>query len=163
MLRLYLIALVSAFLVALAATPGSIALARRFGAMDAPDPRKVHSEPRPRWGGIGIVSAVLAAIFLLWLFIPDFAELLSFRQDVVRQGRFLFTLSVSEQLAGILFAVVVLFVLGLVDDRRPVNAGMKLAIQIIAAVNVADDVWRPHRVAWWRRRASRRTRIFLCG
>ncbi len=133
MLRLYLIAVVSSFVVSLAATPVSIALARRFGAIDAPDPRKVHAKPTPRWGGIGVMAGFFFAMFALWYFIPAFSHLLTFHQGIVRGGKVVFTLALSDQLAGILFGVTLLFIVGLVDDRRPVPAGMKLSLQIIAA------------------------------
>ena len=49
---------VLAFLVALGValllTPAVIAFARRTGALDKPDARKVHVRPIPRIGGIGI-------------------------------------------------------------------------------------------------------------
>lgn len=133
MIRLYLIALVTSFLVSLAATPASIPLARRFGAMDAVDPRKIHSFPRARWGGIGIMAGFLASLLVLWLFVPQFHTLLSFSQGVARGGKTVFTLHLGDQLAGILFGALLLFIVGLVDDRRPVPAGLKLALQVIAA------------------------------
>jgi len=132
-LRLYLIALVSSFLVSLAATPASIALAHRFGALDALDPRKVHQRPTPRWGGIGIMAGFFAAIFALWFFIPAFSDLLKYHHGIVRAGKVVFSLNLSDQLVGILFGTIFLFVVGLVDDRKPIPAGMKLTLQIIAA------------------------------
>jgi UDP-GlcNAc:undecaprenyl-phosphate/decaprenyl-phosphate GlcNAc-1-phosphate transferase len=132
-LRLYFIALAGSFLTSLAVTPLSILLARRFGAVDAPDPRKVHHEPKPRWGGIGVMAGFFVAIFLLWFLMPEFRKLLSFNHGIVKAGKVVFTLNLGEQLAGILFGALLLFGVGLVDDRRPVPAGMKLTLQIIAA------------------------------
>lgn len=129
----YFLAFIAAVVVSLLLTPASVLLARRFGAMDPVDPRKIHSEPRPRWGGIGIMAGFFAALFTVWLNSPGFRKLLSFSQGVVREKKVLFTLNLGEQLAGILFGTVLLFVVGLVDDRRPVKAGMKFLFQIIAA------------------------------
>jgi len=41
--------------------------------------------------------------------------------------------ALAEQLAGILFGACLLFVLGLVDDKKPVRPAIKFLIQIIAA------------------------------
>lgn len=133
MIRLYLVALITSFLVALAATPASIALARRFGAIDELDPRKVHTTVRPRWGGLGIMSGFLISLFIVWAFLPELHKVLNFSQGVLRNGKVIFTLNLGEQLAGILFGTILLFIVGLFDDRKPVPAGKKLLFQIIAA------------------------------
>lgn len=133
MIKLYLTALVTSLLLALIFTPVSAVIARRFGALDGPDPRKVHRTATPRWGGIGILAGFFGSIFLVWFAFPAFGTLLEFSHGVARDGRVLFTLTLGEQLAGILFGVLVLFIMGLVDDRRPIKPGMKLLLQIIAA------------------------------
>jgi UDP-N-acetylmuramyl pentapeptide phosphotransferase/UDP-N-acetylglucosamine-1-phosphate transferase/ribosomal protein L30E len=49
-------------------TPFAIRLALRLGMIDQPDPRRVHTQPTPRGGGIAVVlafHAACAAIFLL--------------------------------------------------------------------------------------------------
>lgn len=133
MIRLYLVALVSSFLASLVATPLSMALARRYGAMDPLDPRKVHSTVKPRWGGIGVMTGFFFGLFLVWLLLPDVSKILSFNHSVVRGGKTVFTLNLGEQLAGILFGTVLLFIVGIVDDKISVSAGKKLLFQIIAA------------------------------
>lgn len=133
MLRLYFIALVSSLLTSLAVTPLSIALARRFGAIDALDPRKVHQEPKPRWGGIGIMAGFFVGIGVLWFKLPGFRKLLTYNYGIVKAGKVVFTLNLGEQLAGILFGAALMFGVGLFDDKKPVRPGMKLALQIIAA------------------------------
>ncbi len=133
MIRLYSIAFGAALLIALVTTPFSMWLAARYGVMDQPDPRKVHTQPRPRWGGIAIMAGFLSGIAALWLFVPPFAKLLRFSQGIVRDKKIIFTLNLGEQLCGILFGALLLFIVGLVDDRRPMKAGMKFLFQIIAA------------------------------
>lgn len=133
MLRIYLIAVAGALFGSLVMTPLSIVLARRFGAMDPPDPRKVHCGEKPRWGGIGIIAGFFISLFTLWLTVPEFKKLLGYSKEILRNGKVYFTLNLGEQLAGILFGVIVLFILGLVDDRKPVRPGMKFLFQIIAA------------------------------
>ncbi len=133
MLNLYLITLAGSLAVSLLATPLSIWLARKFGALDPLDPRKIHLIEKPRWGGIGIVAGFFSGLLLLMMISPRFGKLLTFSQGIVRDKKVIFTLNLGEQLAGILFGVLVLFVMGLVDDRRPIKPGMKFLIQIIAA------------------------------
>lgn len=133
MIRVYLVALVSSFLFSLAATPASVWLARKWGVLDPLDPRKVHTTEKPRWGGIGIVSGFFFALLVVALFQPEFKKVLNFSHGVVHNGKLIFTLNLGEQLAGILFGTVLLFFVGLYDDKKPIPAGMKLLFQIIAA------------------------------
>jgi len=133
MLRVYLIALIGSLVVSLVMTPVSIYLAECFGAMDPVDSRKIHNAAMPRWGGIGILSGFFASLLILWFAAPEFRKLLKFSKEILRDGKVYFTLNLGEQLAGILFGVLLLFILGLVDDRKPVRAGMKFLFQIIAA------------------------------
>jgi UDP-GlcNAc:undecaprenyl-phosphate GlcNAc-1-phosphate transferase len=132
-LKLYLLALVVSLLLSLAFTPLSALVARRFGAMDAPDPRKVHQHPTPRWGGLGVMAGFFAAVYALWKHVPAFRKLLAYNHGIVKAGRVVFTLNLGEQLAGILFGTALLFGVGLVDDRKSVPAGTKFTLQIVAA------------------------------
>jgi UDP-GlcNAc:undecaprenyl-phosphate GlcNAc-1-phosphate transferase len=50
---------------AFALTPLVIAEARRAGALDYPGAQKVHAEPVPTLGGLGLVAAVLGTLWLL--------------------------------------------------------------------------------------------------
>ena len=54
----YVLAFVIAAGVALLVTPGVIFLAKKTGAMDAPDARKVHKRPVPRIGAAGTIASV---------------------------------------------------------------------------------------------------------
>lgn len=133
MFRLYLIALAIAFAGSLIGTPLSMLLARRFDAMDPVDPRKIHLEPKPRWGGIGVMIGFFLSIVSLWYGFPAFRKLLTFSQGIAQKGKVLFTLNLREQLAGILAGTLILFIVGLIDDRRPMKPTLKLSWQIIAA------------------------------
>ena len=60
---------------ALVLTPAVIAFARRTGALDQPDARKVHARPIPRIGGIGIYAAFMVSILVQLIFVeltPEF-------------------------------------------------------------------------------------------
>ena len=60
-----LAALLTAFAVALLATPAARALALKAGALAKPDARRLHPEPIAQWGGLAIFLGVTAAA-LLW-------------------------------------------------------------------------------------------------
>lgn len=91
-------------------TPFVIRFARRCGALDVPkDDRRMHALPMPLWGGIAIFFA---------FFIP----------------MFLFSKIGFEKLLGLLLASIVVVVMGLIDDVRPLNAKLKFIIQIVAAL-----------------------------
>ena len=53
--------LISAALSA-ALTPLAIAYSRSKGLIDQPDPRRSHTQPVPRGGGVGMVVVLLAGI-----------------------------------------------------------------------------------------------------
>jgi UDP-GlcNAc:undecaprenyl-phosphate GlcNAc-1-phosphate transferase len=133
MVKLYLAALAVSFAVATGVTPLTRWLARRCGALDPVDPRKIHSVPTPRWGGLAIMLGFFSSIFWVWHEFPAFQKLLKVSHGFVLRKSVIFTLNLGEQFAGILFGALLLLIVGLFDDRKPVRAGMKLLFQIIAA------------------------------
>jgi UDP-GlcNAc:undecaprenyl-phosphate/decaprenyl-phosphate GlcNAc-1-phosphate transferase len=114
----YVVVAVVAAVVTAVVTPLVGALARRIGAIDVPaDPRRVHREPVPTMGGLGMLAGVLAALTAAAL-LPSFREL--------------FTTS-SEPL-GILVGVLVIALVGVADDLRGLPPSIKLAGQMLAAL-----------------------------
>ncbi len=110
---------VLAFFIALAAayilTPGVISLATRLGAMDAPDPRKVHKKPVPRLGGLAIYLAFTVAA--------------------------LSTVEMNMEMTGLLLGGTVIAIVGIIDDFKNLPAKVKLLGQIFAAlILVAFDI-----------------------
>lgn len=110
----YVLAFVIAAGVALLVTPGVIFLAKKTGAMDAPDARKVHKRPVPRIGGLGIYLAFLASMFVVLNYVPIDPE-------------------VSFELEGLMVGGTLIVALGLVDDYTNLPAKVKLVGQIVAA------------------------------
>jgi UDP-GlcNAc:undecaprenyl-phosphate/decaprenyl-phosphate GlcNAc-1-phosphate transferase len=100
------------FLVALAVaallTPPVARLARRVGAVDAVKERGLAREATPLLGGLAIFGAVLVAALL---FVP-----------------------MSSSTRGILGGAAVITAVGAIDDWRELNAGIKLAGQVAAAL-----------------------------
>ncbi len=102
---------VVAFVFSFAATPLSYRLAFKIGAVDVPkDSRRMHKKPIPRLGGLAIVFGFLVAICC-------FGEM-------------------TRELAATLVGAAIIFVMGIVDDCKNLDAKLKFVIQIIAALVV---------------------------
>lgn len=102
----FLVSFYVAFLLSTLLVPVGIRLGRRWGIVDKPDPRKVHSGLIPRTGGMAIALATLAA-----LLVP---------------------MVMSRELAGYLGGGVVILVFGMWDDMRELGYRIKFFGQIVA-------------------------------
>jgi UDP-GlcNAc:undecaprenyl-phosphate GlcNAc-1-phosphate transferase len=105
-----LLLVIVAMSTSMALIPLMIRFAPALGMMDKPDPRKVHTAPVPRVGGVGIVVGALIPL-LIWL---PWTEL-----------------TLSYFLGSL-----VLLVFGLWDDARELGHYVKFAGQFIAALLV---------------------------
>ncbi len=105
----------------------------RRGRLDTPGGHKGHERPVPCTGGIAIFAAVAAPLLVAILAI-------TFLPDGFWTGRLA---AVAEHLPGlrrtrplalgILIALGIMHVLGLVDDRRGLRAAVKLMIELMVA------------------------------
>lgn len=100
----------AALVLSLIFTPACRLLARATGYLDRPNARKPHKHPTPLLGGVAILAAFAATLH--W------------------------TGELRRELAGILAGAALVFALGLVDDRRGMHPGVKLAGQATGAVLV---------------------------
>jgi UDP-GlcNAc:undecaprenyl-phosphate GlcNAc-1-phosphate transferase len=107
---LYLLTFVTATVASMAVIPLMVRLAPVLGMIDKPDPRKVHTVPVPRVGGLGIVAGSLLPI-LLWS--PQ-----------------------TPWLTAFIWGVAILLVFGVWDDMRELGHYPKFLGQIIAAAIV---------------------------
>lgn len=85
-------------------------IAVHIGALDIPNERKVHKEPMPRLGGLGIYSGFLLGYMI-------FGEH-------------------TAMMNSILIGSFVLIITGIIDDIKPINAFPKLLGQLAAALIV---------------------------
>ena len=111
---IYFWAFAVALIVALLVTPAVILLAKRTGAMDQPDARKVHKKPIPRIGGLAIYAGFTAAIIFVAI-------------------KFGFDAEMINEVVGLTFSDTLIVALGLVDDYKNLPAKVKLLGQIGAA------------------------------
>jgi len=97
------------------------ALAFRIGAIDVPGPRKIHSTPMARLGGLAVVAAAFTVFAGASLLKPHHVP-------IVAPG----------VLAGIAAGLMPIFLISFIDDIRPVRAMKKLVIHFLgAAIAVA--------------------------
>jgi len=125
---IYLSAFIFALMGTVVGVPFSIYLARRFDVMDYPKARKVHRQPLPRWGGIGIYIGFALAMGLLFLF-PAFRELLAYKYK---------SIELFKVFCGVAFGGTLIFVLGAIDDKKSIQALTKLLVMIIASYIAMD-------------------------
>jgi UDP-GlcNAc:undecaprenyl-phosphate GlcNAc-1-phosphate transferase len=126
------------FLAAMAAaavlTPVVIALARRLGLVDPRNARKVHAVPTPRVGGVAIVLSMILVSALAMLLDRFFGN--AFQQAGAPLEGGAGVLGGRKALAVLFAAGGFLFLVGVLDDIRPVRAWWKLLAQIAAALVV---------------------------
>ncbi len=90
-------------------TPLVKAFAYKVGAIDVPkDNRRMHKKPIPRLGGLAMFTGFLISVLL---FIP-----------------------LKSEIRGILFGVIIIVVLGIIDDVMALGAKLKFVVQIFAAL-----------------------------
>jgi UDP-GlcNAc:undecaprenyl-phosphate GlcNAc-1-phosphate transferase len=112
-----LFAFIIAFLLSLVLTPGAKWLGVRFGAVDIPSARKVHTRAIPRIGGLAIAVSFFLAIAACTFLMSDISNLLSWSRP---------------RIFGILGGVVI-FAVGFFDDFHRLGPRIKFLAQIIAA------------------------------
>lgn len=107
-IAIFLIALT----ITLVGTPWIRQIALTFGFVDAPAERKMHSSPMPLMGGVAIFGGAIIAILL-------------------------FSPQLPRSVVGVILALSVVALVGLVDDQRGLPAWAKLVGQFIAFVALA--------------------------
>ena len=115
-----LLTLVAAALITALVVPVVRRLGLRLGLTDTPDPRKQHTTPMVRLGGVGIVLGFTAALAITWAF-GGFAELAPAKDQLI-----------WTTLAGSLC----FFLVGLADDLFALSPFPRLVIQLAVAMAV---------------------------
>lgn len=122
-LRHYAFLIVVAAFVTLLVTPLVRGYAIRHGLVQKPRVRDIHTKPVPRLGGIALFSGVIVAIGVQAL-----GEIYLGWGGMISGGG-----TVRTRMTGVLIGFVVIFIVGLIDDLRPLSPGWKLVGQIAAA------------------------------
>lgn len=115
-----------AFIISFMATPWSIKIAHKIGAVDIPkDNRRMHQNSMPKLGGIAVILGFLISIIYL-LFVVTIEGSL----DIFGQEQYF------KKLIGILLGISVIAITGILDDTKSLRPYQKLLGQIFAAVIV---------------------------
>ncbi len=107
----------------LAIIPAVLSLSHRRSWYDIPDARKIHTDPIPRLGGIGIFWGFVVSLLVGPLVVP---ALFSGSRWLAWEPRLLFPVA----------GMVVIHAMGLTDDFHNLRAGLKFLLQVIAAACV---------------------------
>ena len=103
-----------AFLISVLGVRLSISVARRLGAVDAPDVERKHQEtPIPRLGGVAVALAFLIATLVVSQFLPMVSGWMAL------------------SIVGPAFLVAVV---GLIDDTRHLSPWIRMSVQALAAL-----------------------------
>jgi len=110
----------ASLLLSYALMPLVIQLAHKIGALDYPDSRRIHTSPTPRIGGLAVIIAINATLFL--------------------------NFNYSLALKGVVISALIVGLLSLWDDIKSLSATTKLIGQLLAIVvlHFAPDTWWGH-------------------
>jgi UDP-GlcNAc:undecaprenyl-phosphate GlcNAc-1-phosphate transferase len=123
----YLILFISASIFSLLLTPLVRSVARKLGALDLPDERKIHGKPIPRLGGFSIYVT-----FILILLISYQFDFFFYPANFLKEINFEWLLTASA----------IVFGLDAFDDFKKIPPSIKLSVQIIAGLIVALTSYR---------------------
>lgn len=121
------IAFTIAFVTAFMATPYTIRLAKKLGAVDTPkDARRINKTTMPRLGGLAVIAGFFVSIIYL-LVVMSIEGKINLLQD-----------NYIKKLLGFFIGAVIIGITCFIDDVKGVKASVKLCAQLITAIVV---VW----------------------
>lgn len=119
------IAFLIAFLTAFMATPHTIKLAKKIGAVDTPkDARRINKITMPRLGGLAVIAGFFVSIIYL-LTVMSIENKIDLMQD-----------NYVRKLFGFLLGALIIGITCFIDDVKGVSALTKLTAQLAAALVV---------------------------
>ena len=111
-----------AFIVSFVVTPYTIRLAKKKGAIDYPNDRRVNKMPVARLGGIAVITGFIISVVYLIV-------------SMVLEGKFslIDSQKYGLRLLGFFIAILELSIISYIDDIKDVKPWMKLLAQVVAA------------------------------
>ena len=127
----------TAFITSLLFTPLIRRLAPGLGLVDQPGLRKVHVTPTPMGGGIAVFLGLLVPVLLV-AFAGGMVRLAPAALGELRAsvGN---DVALRQQTIGIVVGAVVLFAMGLADDRWNLSWRLRLGVQVLVAFGVTQS------------------------
>ena len=120
------IAFILAFIVAFMATPYTIKIAKRIGAVDVPkDKRRMHTKKMPKFGGPAVILGFLVSMIYLLIIMSIEGSL-----DLFSEQEY------GKKLLGLILGIVAIGITGVFDDTKTLKWWQQLLGQVIAAIIV---------------------------
>ena len=116
------IAFVLAFITAYVVTPYSMRFAKKVNAIDIPSERRINKVPMPRLGGLAILSGFFVSMIYLIISIQ--------LEDKVSLGEY------NLKIIGFFIGIIIIALVGFIDDCKGLHPILKLLGQTIAAIVV---------------------------
>ena len=118
------IAFLLAFIVAFMATPYTIKIAQKIGAVDVPkDQRRMHKKAMPKFGGPAVILGFLVSVTYLLI-------VMSMEGTISLAG----TENYGRQLLGMFLGILVISITCIFDDILTIKPLVKLTGQVLAAI-----------------------------
>lgn len=109
MINIYAGIFITALIIAFVFTPAAIKIAPKIGAIDIPqDSRRAHTKPMPRFGGMAIYIGTISGLAIF--------------------------LHNDPKVLGLIVAGTVMYIVGIIDDLRDMDAKVKFLCQIGCAL-----------------------------
>lgn len=133
------IAFLLAFIVAFMATPYTIRIAKKIGAVDVPkDERRMHKKAMPKFGGPAVILGFLVSVIYLLIVMSIEGSINLLDEDLY-----------GKKLIGMFLGILVISITCIIDDIKPIKPITKLSGQLLAAIVVVafgiriDDITLP--------------------
>jgi len=121
------IAFLLAFITAFVITPRTIKLAKKLGAIDKPEKRRINENPIPRLGGLAVIAGFLVSTIYLIIVMTIEKTFNPFGPE-----------EYYIKLIGLLIGIIILGIFAFIDDIKALPAIIKLLGQVIAAIVVVS-------------------------
>ena len=122
------IAFILAFIVSFMATPYTIKIAKKIGAVDVPkDKRRMHTKKMPKFGGPAVILGFLVSMVYLLVVMSIENSI-----DLFAEQEY------GKKLLGVLLGIVAISITGVLDDTKTLKWWQQLLGQFIAAVIVVS-------------------------
>ena len=120
------IAFILAFIVSFMATPYTIKIAKKIGAVDVPkDQRRMHTKKMPKFGGPAVILGFLISMIYLLIVMSIEGSL-----DLFSEQEY------GKKLLGLILGIVVIAITGILDDTKTLKWWQQLLGQVMAAIIV---------------------------
>lgn len=132
------IAFLLAFIIAFMATPYTIKLAKKIGAVSVESgSRRAHNKEMPKFGGPAVILGFLVSVIYLIIIMKIEGSINLF--GIQQYG---------YKLVGMVLGIIVIAITGIVDDIKEIKPLTKLAGQLIAAIIAVSFGIRIEEISW---------------